>query len=342
METQKHPDNFSNSRWGKIYRFSKIGLYLAFSITVLIFAYKTLFPANTFTFFFKTPLASKNTIVAPRNSGGDKYNNGKIKANEGLVFDTPLNEMRSNYSTVKVRLTMKKDAALTPESLTLRKSYRAFFYPEGTPVEKDELLQMINNPQGYFSRSPFFAYGDAVYIIDGGNARPFNSADTFLAFGFSWDDVHPATGDEFTVYKRGKLFTVNDAHPDGTIFITRNSSQYYLIEKGAKRLIENPELLQNHLPFSPIIVDENSLTKKLGCVFQKKFSFFNTIWECEAPIENLSPLAGKNYEFDFPSSQNINLDTAEVTFFRTISWNNLKETLALIRDRIIQNYVQTP
>jgi hypothetical protein len=326
-------------KWQKRYRIMRLTLYVLFILLILIFGYKTLFPSKQFIFFFKTPQASKNNLDEPRKKTGEIYRNGKILAADGLVFDSPLEELESDYSRIKIKLILEKNNQNTLQEISVRKSYRSFFYPEGKSVSDEEFEQLKNTQNTDFLESPLFSYGDAVYITDGKTVRPFNSVDTFLSLGYDWTDVHPAGGDEFMKYEKGKLFTAANPNPDGTIFVTRESSQYYIVENGEKRKIENPRLLEKNIRRTPIMADEVSIDVKNQCNLNSSWSLFNSVYTCQISIENLKPLLGNDYQFELSASGDFKIKEAGVIFDKSPNWSNMKNSLIDIRKRIIQNYV---
>lgn len=140
-------------------------LYLAAIIAAAYFAYLVLFPSAYFTFAFNTPDSLKNTVINPRDSEGKYADHGKVDANGKLVFDTAL---VGNYGKAQIELTMDKQSD-SPENMEIqaKKSFQAFFYPEGTPIDLK-------------SAEVFKVNGD-YYMLSDGKLKKFLSQNAYLS-----------------------------------------------------------------------------------------------------------------------------------------------------------------
>jgi hypothetical protein len=150
----------------KTYRKLQIILYFLAFLSAVYIAYLVLFPSAYFFFDFSTPNSLKNTVISPRNSEGNNLEHGTLESKGKLVFDTAL---VGNYGQAQVEIAMDKQSE-SPENLEIeaRKSFQAFFYPEGKPVETetaviykinedyykltDGKLQKFISPNAYLSR----------------------------------------------------------------------------------------------------------------------------------------------------------------------------------------------
>ena len=67
-----------NLVWQKRYSDARIIVYSIFVLLLIYAAYLILFPSALFSFSFKTPDSSKNTVVDPRNEKGELIRNGQV------------------------------------------------------------------------------------------------------------------------------------------------------------------------------------------------------------------------------------------------------------------------
>ncbi|HPN54806.1 MAG TPA: hypothetical protein PLB52_02630, partial [Candidatus Moranbacteria bacterium] len=76
-----------------------------------------------------------------------------------------------------------------------------------------------------FADGTLASYDISVYILSNGKSYPINSANTFVRMGFDWQDVIPIDSEELSLYEKQKIFTLNQAHPDGTIFFDETAQK---------------------------------------------------------------------------------------------------------------------
>ncbi len=124
------PDRFRTS-----YRVARVLLFVLFIGSGIMFAYNTLFPSQTFSFSFLNPDTEKNTLADPLSpDGSDSMRKGRIPAQETLR--TYAGTVGS-FSSAHVELVLRKDSAIPADGnvrITIRKSVRSFFFPEGDPI----------------------------------------------------------------------------------------------------------------------------------------------------------------------------------------------------------------
>jgi hypothetical protein len=315
--------------WQKRYSILRFFVYLLFLASASYFSYKVLFPSLPFYFFFETPNATKNTIIEPRLPGNATLKKGAV-AGGNLVFDTTLSSFKGEFSQVKVNFTLEKNSPeIDSGTITLRKSYRAFFYPEGDPITAP-LEDLSKFPSG-----SLLSNGISAYITENNNIFPINNTITFESMGFDWADVIPASSDEIGAYVKGKLFTIASPHPDGTIFVTQDKSRYYLIEGGKKRELVGQAVINSYLKRNPILVDEKSLETQSQCDLKATWSIFNKSYSCVVPLDNLRAMAGNDYQYEINFGDDIEVKEADATFGKTLNWNNLISSLSNIKNRIL-------
>lgn len=324
--------------WQKRYRIAQFSVYLIFIATSLYLAYLMLFPSKAFIFFFETPLASKNTVIEPRDYQNKLYKNGKIESGE-LIFDTALASTDGSFSKIKVNLILEKDSAPIEKigRVSARKSYRSFFYPDSSPT-----TAIMSQSSAEFQSGSLLSNGNSVYIVDGETVRPVDNEITFQSMGFSWNDVIPVSSEQMSAYKKGKLFTISSPHPSGTVFSGQANGKYYLVDNGLKHEIAGSEVIQSYLFQNPIIVSEKSLEIENGCDFKKDFSLFDNSYSCSFSIENMNGLAGNDYQYKINLNSGVKIKEAHITFGKLIDTKNWKLTLSNIKKNIILNYYGQP
>lgn len=426
----------------KLYRRLQTVLYALAVAGTLILSYSIVFPFAYFTFSFLNPNSTKNTVIDPRASDGSSADHGKFLSVAPTLFDTSL---VGNYSKAKIDLVMdKKSGPLENGTVSVRKSFQAFLYPDGDPigfkdgtlvrnngnffiisdgrlrqftslavlqalgfsqqafgeVSVDDLkynipgdlitdpkeypdsslfkvsedyyiltgqkLKKFVSPSAYFSNySPdqaiskdlgflssyplseelagfsdgsIISYGISVYIVSDGKVLPVNNTVTFESMGYDWNDLISASGDEFSLYQKDKLFTIDSPHPDGTIFFTTENSEKYIVKGGQKQLFPTAPIAQSWIKKSPILVSKDSINISESCSFKKGLLSFRT-YSCEIPAEKFKNLIGKDYEFQFSADNNVEIETLNVTFKKIANLENLKAAARDFINRVKGNYV---
>lgn len=314
-------------------------LRLVLLILAIIFAvyavFRTVFPSEYFSFSFLSISSLKNTITEMKTANGSFPEKGNISTNQAIVFYA--SPFSLNHSEAVVSITLdKKSASFQNGKIEARKSYKAFLYPEG------EKLGVPGKPTVSDLRDgTIVTYGPSAYIISGEEVLPIDSEQTFSALGLNWADAVAAGADKISLYKKGKLVTMSSAHSNGTILATTENNKLFLIKDGKKYPLSSLEIAKQWSNDEPVLVSEKSLKTKELCDFKKDKLSFRT-YSCQISLEKLSSLLGKDFEFQLKIDTNVQIDNINITFKKTVSSANIKDTLALIKKRIISNYVSTP
>lgn len=142
------------------YRVFRALLFIAFLSLSSIFAYRTLFPSQEFSFSFRNPDASGNSLEIPYVDDGTSVKNGHIPAD--TTFATYAGTI-GVFSSARVTVTLENDSPL-PENgavhVSLRKSYRACFLPDGEPIRvppKERALS-VNGVPYLFSTDTLYPF----------------------------------------------------------------------------------------------------------------------------------------------------------------------------------------
>lgn len=197
-----------DSKWQKIYYAAKTFLYLIFISGAVYIAYVFLFPSFPFNFFFRNPDSLKNTIVDPRNGGEKSLKSGKLTANQNFLFNANID---GDFSKVKIRFSLENDSPnFNAGTVALRKSFRSFLFPEGSPMGFPSGSLIKNN--GNF------------YIVSNKKLRRFANQQIVADLGFNKDSFSEVSEDELNYNEKDEY--INSAiYPDDSLF--KINDRYY-------------------------------------------------------------------------------------------------------------------
>jgi len=148
------------------YRIARVFLYVFFIAGTSLFLVQTFFPTLTFSFNFRTPSSSKNSLLDPHSDKDIPATNGKITQNE--MFITTASAI-GEFSLADISFSLEKKSAL-PNTLevTLKRSYRSFFLPTGVPLTN-------------FPEESLYRVDDTYYALRDGTLYPFVSDNAYLS-----------------------------------------------------------------------------------------------------------------------------------------------------------------
>lgn len=327
--------------WNTRYKIARIILGTVFVIAGIYFSYLILFPSQSFVFDFKNPQASKNTLLDPHAPDGTSLGKGNISANTPLVIDAAL--AQGDYSVLAATLTPEKkstqilkqiqdDTQIPQGSITVRKSYRAFFLPTGAPITQEA------HYDNRLHSNALLSFADGVFLIDGNFVRPIGDAVIFANLGYDWNDVSPASEEDMGAYEKGKIVLMGNMHPDGTVFYATDTHTYYLIQNKEKHPIASEELAQSYLQGThPILVSEKALAVSQSCDFTLS-GIFQKSYTCSAPIDTLKELPGDSYRLTIVFDDSVEMRNAETILSSHLSIANLRQSLSQIKQRILSHY----
>lgn len=308
------------SLWQKRYQKLRILLYFLFVGLSVFFIFKIILPSQYFSLDLKLP----------------------INKNNSLVFDGVENQTsffsaysKEDFSSVNFQIILKKTApALRSDNLLLRKTFKALTYPTtiASPDTLEDSIVAINSANG-----TLFSFDNTVFLVTNNKAMPFDNQFTFTSLGYQWNDVRPASEGEIGLYQRDKLFTINQPHPEGTIFKTRDSNKYFLIRQKSKIDVTDLELWKSAQTRNPILVDEESLNFKSGCKLAKNIWPLHS-YDCSIAIDDLSKFLGNAYQFALADVDAKDIQRVNIVFSRHFNWNNARDTLSDIKHKILVNY----
>ncbi|MEK9151306.1 MAG: hypothetical protein AAB547_01600 [Patescibacteria group bacterium] len=179
-----------------------------------------------------------------------------------------------------------------------------------------------------------FAAG-VFLIVSDTEMRPVGSADIFLALGYRFEDVRPASAEEIGIYGRGRIFLLGAQHPDGTLFLDRDTETYYLVDHGMKRPITDAKYRDFiSKQQTPISVSSKSSEVRANCILVP--SLFGQSFSCTTPIDTLSPENGSDFEIRVEGADaDIDINTLQVSFATDKSTENMLTLLSAIKQRLL-------
>ncbi len=198
----------------KKYLYFRAVLFVSAFIFAVFSVFTIIFPTRYFSFSFLNSNSLANTIVNPRDGSGNLPDHGKMSKDSDITFDSSLLGVFSDAKII-FRLN-KKSSDITGEKITVKKSYRAFLYPEnGLFGFKDGTL--LKNLENY-------------YIISDGKLRKFKSKSMLLSMGFNADSFEDVSVDDLIYNALGEDITNANVYPNNSIF--KSGADYFILTNG--------------------------------------------------------------------------------------------------------------
>lgn len=183
------------------------------------------------------------------------------------------------------------------------------------------------------------SFDNGIFVVDGNTLRPIGDPSTFLALGYQWDTVLPASEEEIGIYKKSPLLDFGTTYPDGTILHEKETDSYSITKDGQKHPLPKGALrtflLSIHAPI--IDVSRDSLNTHAVCTFAPGILLTARTYTCSVPLDVLSPLQGADYEFTVTPDSAIHIDMASATFRTIVNRKNLSSVINQIRSQFNQN-----
>ncbi len=179
-----------------------------------------------------------------------------------------------------------------------------------------------------------------VFVVYGEtDIRPIGSALIFQALGYNWDDVIPASEEEISIYKRGKIILPGTLHAPGTLFqIAETGSSFTIDEENRRRPLIDETLLRFFLKHTHVIpVSEKSRERSSSCTLQPG-RFFSHEYTCDIPLQDIQTLTGNDYQFTLATEESLGIDTINITLKRSLETGNFRSTLSQIKARLLNRY----
>lgn len=175
-------------------------------------------------------------------------------------------------------------------------------------------------------------------VVSESEVRPVGSAEIFLALGYDFADVTPVSEEELGAYKRGRIFLLGAAHPDGTILLDQDTETYYIIGQGQKHPLlpgaYRDFLIKNK---HPILVSSKASEHTVSCTLVP--NLFGTKLSCTTPITALAPGLGNDFELTVTSPEtDIDINSLTLSFETAKNRQNMMTLLSQIKQRLLSRF----
>lgn len=322
----------------KIYRISRILIFLIPAIVVVAGFYLVLFPVESFRYSSDEPKISKFDIQ--KDNEANELSFGVFPLKKNNLFNLDMN----------LKKTEKQACQKNPPSVTLERTYQAFLLPTGPNIDNpDELKELLyaDNPTKYPNGTMLHNTAtDQVFIISHGKKILFPGPEILLAFGYNFDnmlDVDQSVLDRYPEAE-GKVFLWTLPHPDGIIFQGFPSHSLFLVLNGQKRLIDDPDILEKVWPeHYSIPVNDITPDSRAECQLLETEYAEGTV-SCTFDANKLPVSLGKYYLFTLKFQDpcqvaNIHTDDARIDFTAEKSYVTVKDSFRTIFASILNRYI---
>ncbi|MFC1756354.1 hypothetical protein ACFLY1_00200 [Patescibacteria group bacterium] len=215
--------------WRKKYLILRAAVYFLAFLACIYIAFQVLFPVKSFDYFFKSAGALKNTIISPRNYQNNTLAKGHFSKDSGLIFDTAL---AGDFSEAEIILTLEKESLpLESGNVSARKSFQAFFYPEGKSIG--------------FKSGSLLKNKDNYYIVSNGQLRKYTSLQLAKQVGYETDAFLEVLAGELGYHEIGQRITASSKVPDGSIFKV-DEIYYQLLDQKLQKFVSEKAFLTQY------------------------------------------------------------------------------------------------
>ncbi len=318
------PQILLSPRDARIYNIARGILLVAFMLFVIFLITKVLFPQTYFTFDTTKPNALSNTMAPPETT------------RNGTIFATVTPGI---FDRATITITFKSDTpARIPHKVMLKKGYYSAFYKE-TPIAANTPIDT------HLSSGTLFYHRNGIWVVDDTTIRPIADERTFLAKGWSFDDVHKIDKKYIAPYKKGRLFTLKDPHPRGTIFrihnTIHNTNRLFLITNHMRKRI-TPQERTLHFQNQPVItINDANYTTVATCMLTPSIMPWRArTAHCTIDLTKSATLPGTEYVIAIDNVAPIDIALIDVTLARQFTRANAITSLKLIAQRLSARYNQ--
>jgi hypothetical protein len=229
----------------KTYFWLRALLYGLAFLVVFYLAFSLAFPTRIFSFSFLNPNSSKNTLTDLRDFRGDFINMGNFKSGEDNYFYASL---PGSFSQSAVEFSLSKRLGFSNlGEISVRKGYKAFFYPEGETLGFKE-GSLLKNKEKYF-------------IVSQGKIREFENLKLVERLGFNQQNFWEASLSELSVNPQGAKITLKDGYPDGTLFQVQDN--FYLKKDSQLQKFSSQSAFLSQYPLAWIIEKDENFLKSI-------------------------------------------------------------------------------
>jgi len=245
-----------------------------------------------------------------------------------------------DYPYNKIKMEVYGKFETDSRGIDVYKDYLAQLYPIGDAIESEaklrEYLFFENDTE--FSNGTLVSFNDAVFFVSRGQRRPFLGPEAFLRLGFDWENVETENGQGLVAMDEGEKINFISAHPDGTIFETKEG-ELFLIWNKERLPIKNRQLLESVWSNNHIVHVASKKANLVGSCSGIKNSSRKVSCFMEG-VEMTGAGIGSTYVFDLPRNVVESSSDARIKFDllgRTDVWV-AKESLKRVKDSLHLKY----
>lgn len=175
-------------------------------------------------------------------------------------------------------------------------------------------------------------------VVSETEIRPIGSAEVFLALGYNFNDVIPASEEEIGIYKKGRIFLLGEAHPDGTLFLDEDTQTIFVIEQGTKRPLAGKYkdfLIEGK---HPINASSSATEESIRCELLPS-GLSGRSFTCRSPLNGLRDNPGNDYELMLSEiDASIDINALSVAFITDKNRQNMLTLLSQIKQRLFSRF----
>jgi len=226
------------------YRRLQIALYIISLAGLVYFTlFFLMFPNQNYFFSFDNN-SDRNIDLELKGDDFSPIDNGNLDAKKRVFFNVPLD---GDFS--QMRINFDVDQNLSSQELAqlkIRRSFQAFFYPEGQP---------IGFKDGWLLRN-----GDDYYIVSQGQLRRFKDVNLLKKMGYDESAFTSVGPQELTYNQLGDNIADDGSYPESSIFDI-NGNFYILKEGQLHQFISHNAYLSNYPDRQAVKKNEDILAR---------------------------------------------------------------------------------
>ncbi len=216
----------------------------------------------------------------------------------------------------------------------IHKTYRSWQQNTLSPRKKSNTQETDTKP---FRSGTIVRSESEYFMIEDQTLRPIDRPETLLASGYNFDTTQVSTSRERSTYKKGKIFTMRDVHPNGTIFSTQENesekrSKYYQKNGEALTEITQEDVANAQAPNQTISVALSDRTTAQTCILRKKF--MSKKYSCKTDIGNIAHHTGKDYIFTIEDINPSVISNITARIAQSPKPSNIQSQISLILSKI--------
>ncbi len=321
-----------------IYKYLRAVIFITPVVVLAYVIFLILFPVEKYSFYSNQPDLSK-------------FNFSRQESQRSVVFGVlPLQNHQVVDLSLKLDGKNPASCAAGRALVELKKTYKAFLYPDGNPIENEEQLKNYlfrDNDTKYPSGTLLhLAPTNEVYLVSDGKKILFPGPEIFRAFGYSFDNLVEAEKSTIDLFPdaENKVFLWTQAHPDGAIFQAFPSHKLFLIADGKKHEITSSDLLTKVWPEKYAIpVSDPSAEQSETCAVSPEQLASGQV-RCRFLTSNSETSLGGYYNFSLvlPAEcpfSDFSVEAGQIKFSPEKSFATVKDSLRTIFASILNRYI---